>query len=105
MQSFAWEYKVMHLNLETTDSTANQSSSPEEASKKLKGTLSPSFIQAQFPDEYKEKEPDLPMHGQIQLILNVMGKESWELINISTIGIRLLFFFKRPVFPEDVGSE
>ena len=104
MQSFAWEYKVMHLNIEITDSTANQSSSPEEASKKLKGTLSPSFIQSQFPDEYKEKEPGLPMHGQIQRILNVMGKENWELINISTIGVRLLFFFKRPVYPGDTSS-
>ena len=104
MQSFAWEYKVMHLNIEITDSKANQSSSPEEASKKLKGTLSPSFIQSQFPDEYKEKEPDLPIHGQIQQILNVMGKENWELINISTIGVRLLFFFKRPVYPDDASS-
>ena len=69
--------------------------SPEEASKKLKGTLSPSFIQDQFPEEYKEVRQDEPMEVQLQKNLDRLGSQGWELINISTVGPKLLFFFKR----------
>ena len=70
--------------------------SPEEASKKLKGTLSPSFIQDQFPEEYKEMTQGEPMEVQLQKKLDRLGSQGWELINISTVGPKLLFFFKRP---------
>ena len=70
--------------------------SPEEASKKLKGTLSPSFIQDQFPEEYKEMSQGEPMEVQLQKNLDRLGSQGWELINISTVGPKLLFFFKRP---------
>ena len=70
--------------------------SPEEASKKLKGTLSPSFIQDQFPEEYKEMNQGEPMEVQLQKNLDRLGSQGWELINISTVGSKLLFFFKRP---------
>ena len=69
--------------------------SPEEASKKLKGTLSPSFIQDQFAEEYKEVRQGEPMEVQLQINLDRLGSQGWELINISTIGPKLLFFFKR----------
>ena len=69
---------------------------PEEASKKLKGTLSPSFIQDQLPKEYKEVNNDKPMEVQIQELLAKLGEQGWELIDISTIASKLLFFFKRP---------
>ena len=70
--------------------------SPEKASEKLKGSLSPSFIQSQFPNEYKEVKKDDPMEVQIQRILEKLGAQGWELIDISTVGSKLLFFFKRP---------
>ena len=70
--------------------------SPEEASKKLKGTLSPSFIQDQFPEEYKKIKQGESMIIQLQKNLDRLGSQGWELINISTVGSKLLFFFKRP---------
>ena len=70
--------------------------SPEEASKKLKGTLSPSFIQDQFPEEYKKIKQGESMIVQLQKNLDRLGSQGWELINISTVGSKLLFFFKRP---------
>ena len=76
--------------------------SPEKASEKLKGSLSPSFIQSQFPNEYKEIKNDDPMEVQIQRVLDKLGAQGWELIDISTVGSKLLFFFKRP---DVVGSD
>jgi len=86
-----WNYFVLNVNIEQASSPPN----PEEASKKLKGTLSPTFIQEQFPQEYRNLKPDAPMEQQLQKHLDELGAQGWELINISTIGSKLLFFFKR----------
>ena len=86
-----WNYFVLNINIESVPSPPN----PEEASKKLKGTLSPSFIQDQFPEEYKGVRQDAPLEVQLQKNLDRLGSQGWELINISTIGSKLLFFFKR----------
>ena len=87
-----WNYFVLNINIAQQE----PQSSPEEASKKLKGTLSPSFIQEQFPQEYKNVKPGAPMEQQLQTYLDELGVKGWELINISTVGSKLLFFFKRP---------
>ena len=87
-----WDYFVLNLNVATPSTPP----SPEKASEKLKGSLSPSFIQSQFPNEYKEVKKDDPMEVQIQRILEKLGAQGWELIDISTVGSKLLFFFKRP---------
>ena len=87
-----WNYFVLNINIATATAPPN----PEEASKKLKGTLSPTFIQDQFPKEYKEVKQDDPLELQVQKNLDLLGSQGWELINISTVGSKLLFFFKRP---------
>jgi hypothetical protein len=89
-----WNYFVLKLNI----SQPSTPPSPEEASKKLKGTLSPSFIQDQFPQEYKELKKDnlVPLENQIQRYLDELGDKGWELISISTVNLKLMFFFKRP---------
>ena len=86
-----WNYFVLNINI----ATAAEPPNPEEASKKLKGTLSPTFIQDQFPKEYKEVKQEDPLELQLQKNLDLLGSKGWELINISTIGPKLLFFFKR----------
>ena len=45
-----WKYFILNINIEAAPTPP----SPEEASRKLKGRLSPSFIQDQFPKEYKK---------------------------------------------------
>jgi hypothetical protein len=87
-----WNYFVLKVNI----SAPSAPPSPEEASKKLTGTLSPSFIQDQFPNEYKEVEQDEAMEVQLQKILAKVGAQGWELVEISNVGPKLLFFFKRP---------
>ena len=87
-----WNYFVLNINIATATAPPN----PEEASKKLKGSLSPSFIQDQFPNEYKDVKKEDPMELQLQKRLDHLGSQGWELINISTVGPKLLFFFKKP---------
>ena len=36
------------------------------------------------------------MEIQLQKKLRELGSQGWELINISTVGPKLLFFFKKP---------
>ena len=87
-----WNYFVLNINIAATPTPP----SPEKVSKKLKGTLSPSFIQDQFPQEYKSVNQSVPMEIQLQKKLKELGSQGWELINISTVGPKLLFFFKKP---------
>ena len=39
-----WEYHVIHLNVDDSSSKHEESSNPEAASEKLKGSLSPDFL-------------------------------------------------------------
>ena len=87
-----WNYYVLKVNF----ATPSEPPSPEKASEKLKGTLSPSFLQDQFPDEYKEVKSNGSMEVQLQEVLGKLGAQGWELTNVSSIGSGLLFFFKRP---------
>ena len=87
-----WSYFVLNLNI----TKPSPSPSPEEASKKLKGSLSPSFIKDQFPQEYKEIKQGPSLEKQIQVLLEQLGAQGWDLVSISPVGEKLLFFFKRP---------
>ena len=91
-----WNYFVLNINI----STPAEPPSPEKASKKLKGTLSASFLQSQFPNEYSQIKPDQPMEVQIQKVLENLGSQGWELIEIFNISSKLLFFFKRPIIAD-----
>jgi len=85
-----WEYKVVHLNIKNTEAP-----SAEAASSATKGTLSPEFLKQEFPDIYStENASDHPAR-QLQEALNRLGKEGWELIEISQIGSLTMMFFKR----------
>ena len=68
-----WNYFVLNLNITKPAPAPN----PEEASKKLKGSLSPSFIKDQFPQEYKEVKQGPSLEKQIQVLLepNVFSPE------------------------------
>ena len=87
-----WNYFVLKLKV----NVASPPPSPQKASEKLKGSLSPDFIRSQFPNEYKEIKGDAPVEVQIQRHLEKLGAQGWELIDISAVNSKLLFFFKRP---------
>jgi hypothetical protein len=91
-----WEYKVIHININVENSSKAQASTPEKDSKRLQGALSPEFIKREFPKMYMQnaRKSTHPAE-QLEMFLNSLGKESWELIEISQVGELLMFFFKR----------
>ena len=82
-----WEYKVIHINMNSVkQADLPKQANPEVASKKLQGSLSPDFIRKEFPGMYKNPgQPQQPRHPaeQLQDFLNAMGREAWELFEIS----------------------
>ena len=97
-----WEYKVLHLTIENK---VNNNSDPNIDSLKLKGALSPEFIKTQFPEQYKEKK-GLSFPDQINNVLNVYGREGWELKGVENIAGFLLFFFIRKIIvSENIKDE
>ena len=89
-----WEYRVVHINI--NNDAPPKPSTPEAASKKLQGSLSPEFIKREFPQMYQQ-QPLEQKHpaAQLQHFLNLLGNEGWELVETSQVGGLLMFFFKR----------
>ena len=100
-QPGVWEYKVVHINVES--GPAPQPPDPKTASDHLHGTLSPRFLQREFPEHYGEQSEAAKRNRhpaeQLQSFLNLLGKEGWELTTTSQVGQLLMFFFKRPLRP------
>ena len=89
-----WEYRVVHINI--NNDAPPQPSTPEAASKKLQGSLSPEFIKREFPQMYQQQSPQQKHPAaQLQHFLNLLGNEGWELVETSQVGGLLMFFFKR----------
>ena len=78
-------------------SKSEESSNPEAASEKLKGSLSPDFLKDQFPEQYQENEGSEHPAIQLSNFLNKKGLESWELSEKLEIGKMLFLIMKRQV--------
>jgi hypothetical protein len=93
-----WEYRVVHINVENKNPP--EPPDAQVASQRLGGALSPEFIAREFPSQYGGGKA-LPKHPaeQLQMFLNLLGKEGWELTTTSQVGALLMFFFKRPLRP------
>lgn len=94
----AWEYRVIHINVEPGHPP--EPPSPRSDSERLGGALSPEFLQREFPQQYAET-PGRPRHPaeQLQFFLNALGRENWELSEATRLGPLLMFIFKRPLPP------
>jgi hypothetical protein len=96
-----WEYRVVHINVDS--GTPPQPPNPQAASEHLHGTLSPNFLAREFPEHYGQESEAARRNRhpaeQLQVFLNLLGKEGWELTTTSQVGPLLMFFFKRPLRP------
>ena len=92
-----WEYHVVHLNVDDTPPDVGEASNPEAASEKLKGSLSPSFLKDQFPEQYQENENSDHPAIQLSKFLNKKGLDQWELSETIRIGQMLFLIMKRQV--------
>ena len=89
-----WEYQVIHLNVDNSSSKNEESSNPEAASEKLKGSLSPDFLKDRFPEKYHENEGSEHPATQLRNFLNKKGLESWELSETLKIAKMLFLIMK-----------
>ena len=92
-----WEYQVIHLNVDDSSSKNDETSNPEAASEKLKGSLSPDFLKDQFPEQYHESEGSEHPAVQLSKFLNKKGMDRWELSETIKIGKILFLIMKRQV--------
>ena len=80
-----WEYKVVQL-------IAQSPPNPDDASKKLGGSLSAGSLRTQFPKYYSNTNG----RQQISDFLNLLGKEGWELVEVQQIAELPIMILKRP---------
>ena len=92
-----WEYHVVHINVEDSTGTSEESSNPEAASEKLKGSLSPDFLKDQFPEQYQENQNSEHPAIQLSKFLNNKGSDGWELSETIKLGQLLFLIMKRQV--------
>ena len=85
-QNLVWEYKVVQM-------VAQAPADPDDASRKLGGSLSAEALRSQFPEYYSQGNG----RAQISNFLNDIGRDGWELIQIQQIADLPLMIFKRPL--------
>ena len=85
-QNLVWEYKVVQM-------VAQAPADPDDASRKLGGSLSAQALRNQFPEYYSQGNG----RAQISGFLNDIGRDGWELIQIQQIADLPLMIFKRPL--------
>ena len=85
-KNLVWEYKVVQM-------VAQAPADPDDASRKLGGSLSAEALRSQFPEYYSQGNG----RAQISGFLNDIGRDGWELIQIQQIADLPLMIFKRPL--------
>ena len=85
-QNLVWEYKVVQM-------VAQALADPDDASRKLGGSMSAEALRSQFPEYYSQGNG----RAQISSFLNNIGRDGWELIQIQQIADLPLMIFKRPL--------
>ena len=88
-----WEYKVVQM-------VAQAPADPDDASRKLGGSLSAEALRSQFPEYYSQGNG----RAQISSFLNDIGRDGWELIQIQQIADLPLMIFKRPLRSQSATS-
>ena len=88
-----WDYLVFHVNFEPGKVTDQNTDKLELATEKLQGSLSPEYLQKEFPQQFKKKEPQLHPSKQLEVFLKACGNEGWQLKTTERIGGFLMFIF------------
>ena len=91
-----WDYLVIHVNFEPGKNSDNNSGNLELATEKLQGSLSSEYLQKEFPQQFKKKQPTLHPSKQLELFLKKCGDQGWELKTTERIGNLLMFIFMKP---------
>ncbi|MEB3235274.1 MAG: hypothetical protein VKM98_07590 [Cyanobacteriota bacterium] len=110
----AWEYQVIHLNVEDDSSKqANAGAAGAAGVAPAAGTggaaspgaspqppFSKAYLEQEFPNFYQGpgEQQAAAKHPaqQLQGFLNTLGEQGWQLIGLHPVGKLLMMFFKRP---------
>ena len=84
--TIVWQYKVVQM-------VAQAPANPDDASRRLGGSLSAEALRNQFPEYYNKGNS----RAQICKFLNTIGQDGWELIQIQQIGKVPMMILKRPL--------
>tara|TARA_B100000212_G_C27129622_1_gene428540 strand:- start:267 stop:590 length:324 start_codon:yes stop_codon:yes gene_type:complete len=90
-----WDYLVIHVNFEPGKDSGQNTDNLELATEKLQGSLSPEYLQKEFPQQFKKKEPSLHPSKQLEFFLKRCGQEGWELKTTERVGGLLMFIFMK----------
>ena len=97
-----WDYLVFHVNFEPEKTSDKKTDNLELATEKLQGSLSPEYLQKEFPQQFKKKEQQLHPSKQLEAFLKACGNEGWELKTTERVGGLLMFIFiKEKILSED----
>ena len=97
-----WDYLVIHVNFEPGKDSGQNTDNLELATEKLQGSLSPEYLQKEFPQQFKKKEPQLHPSKQLEVFLKACGNEGWQLKTTERIGGLLMFIFiKEKILSDD----
>ena len=91
-----WDYLVIHVNFEPGKITDKNSDNLQLATEKLQGSLSSDYLQKEFPEQFKKKEPPLHPSKQLEVFLKRCGNEGWELKSTESVGGLMMFIFMKP---------
>ncbi len=84
--TIVWQYKVVQM-------VAQAPANPDDASRRLGGSLSAEALRNQFPEYYNNANG----RAQICDFLNELGHDGWELIQVQQVADLPLMIFKRPL--------
>ena len=88
-----WDYLVFHVNFEPGKTSDQKTDNLELATEKLQGSLSPEYLQKEFPQQFKKKQPQLHPSKQLEVFLKACGNEGWQLKTTERVGGLLMFIF------------
>tara|TARA_Y100001978_G_scaffold88965_1_gene79658 strand:- start:122 stop:463 length:342 start_codon:yes stop_codon:yes gene_type:complete len=91
-----WDYLVIHVNFEPGKNSDSKTDNLELATEKLQGSLSPEYLQKEFPQQFKKKSPTVHPSKQLEGFLKRCGNEGWELKTTERVGGLLMFIFMKP---------
>jgi len=110
----AWEYKVIHLNVEPGPAAAAPgppaagTPTAGEESGQARPMFSDSFLKKEFPRFYDSRleqeragqpqpqpQPQHPAQ-QLQAFLHDHGAQGWQLVGVFPVGVLSMLFFRRP---------
>ena len=95
----SWDFRVVGININPI-----QPSDANAASRKLGETLTPKFLEQEFPEEYSDKK-STNTALQCQKIIQAYGKYGWEHYQQGQLGNNAMLYFRRKEINKKINAK